>query len=200
MKNNLVITISREFGSGGHEIGRQVAERLGINFYDREIVLKAAENSGLSEDYIEQEEQKITNSMLFNLSVGTYSGKSFQAVSDQIYIAQSRAIREYADEGSCVIVGRCADYILRDDAFCLNVYIHADKFFKLNRIMQKYDLEQTDAEKLIKEMDRRRSRHYRFYTSQEWGKIGNYHLCVNSGKLGIEQSVNLIVDLAEKMR
>ena len=137
--------------------------------------------------------------MLFNLSVGTYSGKNFQAVSDQIYIAQSRAIREYAEEGPCVIVGRCADYILKDDAFCLNVFINADKFFKLNRIMQKYDLEQPNAEKMIKEMDKRRSRHYRFYTSQEWGRSDNYHLCVNSGKLGIDKAVDLIVDLAEKM-
>lgn len=197
MKDNLVITISREFGSGGREIGEKAAKELGIPFYDRAIILKAAENSGLSEDFIETEEQRVTNSMLFNLSTGGMASQNFQFMSDQIYIAQSRAIREYADEGSCVIVGRCADFILRDDVKCLNLFIHADKYFKLNRIMHKYALDQSAAEKMIKESDKKRSRHYRFYTSMEWGNKENYDICINSGKLGIENAVKLIVDAAQ---
>ncbi|MBQ7653919.1 MAG: cytidylate kinase-like family protein [Clostridia bacterium] len=199
MKDNLVITISREFGSAGREIGEKAAKALGIPFYDRAIILKAAENSGLSEDFIEKEEQRVTNSMLFNLSTGGIANQNFQFMSDQIYIAQSRAIREYADEGSCVIVGRCADYILREDVKCLNVFIYADKYFKLNRIMQKYALDQSAAEKMIKESDKKRSRHYRFYTSMEWGEKENYALCINSGKLGVENAVQIIIDAAEKL-
>ncbi|MBQ7579986.1 MAG: cytidylate kinase-like family protein [Clostridia bacterium] len=199
MKNDIVITISREFGSGGREIGEKAAKALGIPFYDRAIILKAAENSGLSEEFIEKEEQRVTNSMLFNLSTGGISSQNFQFMSDQIYIAQSRAIREYADEGACVIVGRCADYILREDVKCLNVFIYADKYFKFNRIMKKYALDQSAAEKMIRESDKKRSRHYRFYTSMEWGDKENYALCLNSGKLGIDNAVRIIVDAAEKM-
>ncbi|MBQ6624843.1 MAG: cytidylate kinase-like family protein [Clostridia bacterium] len=194
MKKNLVITISREFGSGGREIGERVAKELNIPFYDREIILKTAENSGLSEEYIEKEEQKVTSSLLFNLSAG--GKQEFPALADRIFISQSGAIQEYAQEGSCVIVGRCADYILKENKNCLNIFVHADKYFKLHRIMTKYGLDQNEAEKKIKETDKRRSRHYRFYTSQEWGDASNYHVCINSGKLGIDNAVNLILNIA----
>lgn len=199
MKKNLVITISREFGSGGREIGERVAKELGIPFYDREIILKSAENSGLSEEYIEKEEQKVTNSLLFNLSSGVYGKQEFPALADRIFIAQSGVIQEYAQEGSCVIVGRCADYILKDNKNCLNFFIHANKYFKLHRIMKKYALDQEEAEKKIKETDKRRSRHYRFYTSQQWGDASNYHVCINSGKLGIDNAVKVIVNIANNV-
>lgn len=199
MKKNIVITISREFGSGGREIGERVAKELGIPFYDREIILKSAENSGLSEEYIEKEEQKVTNSLLFNLSSGVYGKQEFPALADRIFIAQSGVIQEYAQEGSCVIVGRCADYILKDNKNCLNIFVHANKYFKLHRIMEKYALDQDEAEKKIKETDKRRSRHYRFYTSQQWGDVSNYHVCINSGKLGIDNAVNVIVNIANNI-
>ena len=199
MKKNIVITISREFGSGGREIGERVAKELGIPFYDREIILKSAENSGLSEEYIEKEEQKVTNSLLFNLSAGGYGKQEFPALADRIFIAQSGVIQEYAQEGSCVIVGRCSDYILKDNKNCLNFFIHANKYFKLHRIMKKYALDQEEAEKKIKETDKRRSRHYRFYTSQQWGDASNYHVCINSGKLGIDNAVKVIVNIANNV-
>ena len=199
MKDNFVITISREYGSGGRDIGRLVAQKLGIPVYDKEIIMKAAESSGLDPDYIKNEEQKITNSPMFSYTRIGYAGANNYAMSDQIYIAQSRAIREFAGEGPCVIIGRCADFILKGEKDCLNIFVHADKLFKVNRLIEKYHITQAEAEKIIKESDKRRSRHYKFYTSYEWGDKDNYQICLNSAKIGIENAADMIVAIAEKL-
>lgn len=197
MKDKLVITISREFGSGGREIGEIISAKLNIPFFDREIIIKAAEDSGLSEEYIEKEEQKVSSGLLLSLSNGGYITEECRPLSDKIYVAQANAIKGYAENGSCVIVGRCADHILKDHSDCLNVFIHAGRNFKVDRIMEKYSLDKSAAERKIKESDKRRKSHYRYYTSKEWGNIENYHLCLNSGELGIEKTAEIIIAAAE---
>lgn len=198
MKNNIIITISREFGSGGREIGEKLAKELNIPFYDKEIILKAAEDSGLSADYIEAEEQKVTSSMMYSMSAG-YVTNDFRPASDKIYTAQLKAIKHYAEQAPCVIVGRCADYILKDYDNCINVFVSADEDFKVDRIMRIYGVKKSEAEKRIREIDKRRAKHYKYYTAKNWGSIENYHMCINTGKFGIDKSVQVIKQAAENL-
>ena len=197
MKENLIITISREYGSGGKEIGEILAKEFNIPFYDKEIIIKAAEKSGLSAEYIEKEEQKFTSSMLFNLSNGRTVGSDFKPLSDQIFIAQSNVIKEIAQQGSCIIVGRCADYILNDMENCFNVFICADDDFRTERVIKEYNIRPEDVQKKLKEKDKYRARHYNYYSANEWGNVDNYHLCVNSAVFGIEKTAQLIKSAVE---
>ncbi len=195
--DNFIITISREFGSGGRKIGEGVAKKLGFNYYDKAIIDEAAEESGLSAEFIAKEEQTFSNSILFNLAT---SGGSFgvggTSLVDKIYVSESKAIKDFADKGSCVIVGRCADYVLRDRN-CFNVFVYADEDFKKKRIVEEYGYPQKDAAKLIKTRDKTRARHYNYYCDRIWGERKNYHLLINSGAYGIEEAVNLIIDSAK---
>lgn len=192
MSKNLIITISREFGSGGHAIGEQLANELGIPFYDKAIIDKAAEQTGFSPEFIAEHEQKYTSSMLFNFSMGNYSRTGELPIHDQIDIAQSNIIRDYALNGPCVIVGRCADYILEDDFDCLNIFIYADNVAKIERICDKYDVDAQRAQKNIKEINKSRSKHYNYFTGKIWGDKANYDLMLDSSKYGIDGSVKLI--------
>lgn len=197
---NRIITISREFGSGGHEIGERLAQRLGIPFYDREIIDKAAEQTGLSAEFIAEHEQRYTSSLLFNLAMGNYSRTGELPLHDQIDIVEAEIIRNFAKEGPCVIVGRCADYVLEDDFDCLNVFVYCSDTAKLERVMDKYGYDAKKAEKTIKENNRMRSKHYNFFTGRIWGDRRNYDLLINSEKYSVEDSIELIVSAAEKMR
>ncbi|MBQ5996086.1 MAG: cytidylate kinase-like family protein [Clostridia bacterium] len=199
MKSNLIITISREFGSGGHEIGAKLAEKLSVPLYDKEIIDKAAEQTGLSAEYIAEHEQRYTSSLMFNLAMGNYSRTGELPLHDQIDIVQSEIIRNYAKEGSCVIVGRCADYVLEDDFECLNVFIYAPDEVKLERITERYSGDARTAAKLIKETNRMRSKHYNYFTGKIWGDRQNYDLMLNSGRLGIDGCVEMIIQAAEKV-
>ena len=199
MKSNLIITISREFGSGGHEIGAKLAEKLSVPLYDKEIIDKAAEQTGLSAEYIAEHEQRYTSSLMFNLAMGNYSRTGELPLHDQIDIVQSEIIRNYAKEGSCVIVGRCADYVLEDDFECLNVFIYAPDEVKLERITERYSGDARTAAKLIKETNRMRSKHYNSFTGKIWGDRQNYDLMLNSGRLGIDGCVEMIIQAAEKV-
>lgn len=199
MKNNLIITISREFGSGGHEIGQKLADRLGVPLYDRAIIDKAAEKTGLSAEYIAEHEQRYTSSLMFNLAMGNYSRTGELPLHDQIDIVQSDIIRGYAKEGSCVIVGRCADYVLEDDFETLNVFIYASDEAKLERISERISGEVRTAAKLIKETNRMRSKHYNYFTGKIWGDRANYDLMLNSSKLGLDGCVDMIINAAEKI-
>ena len=189
---NRVITISREFGSGGRTIGRKVAEKLGIPCYDAEIIEKIAEESGYSGDYIRKEGEGASDRWLSNLFSNRAMGPTNQ---DTIWVIQSRIIRELAEKGPCVIVGRCADYVLRGQADLLNVFIHADPQKRADRIVREYGEREASPLERIREKDRRRAAYHRFYTDLKWGHAQNYHLCLDSGVLGIDKCAELIASL-----
>ena len=190
-----IITISREFGSGGRTIGRLVAEQLGYQFYDRELVNQVAERSGFSPEFIEEsgEYASAKSSLLFAMATaGQYSADGL-SMHDRLYIEQTRFIEELAEQGKCVIVGRCADYILRDNKDCLHVFIHADMASRAKRIVERYGEKDKSPEKRLAEKDQKRRVYYKNYTGRNWGQAQNYDLCLNSGVLGEEACVELIV-------
>ncbi len=192
--NAPIICISREFGSGGRLIGEQLATALGIPFYDRLIIEKAAEESGLSPEFIEQEEQRFNNSMLFNLSMGSHAVTAAGVdLSSRVFEAERQAILEAAQAGSCVIVGRCADYILRHREDLFTVFISADIDWRVNRAVSVYGLAENKAEKAIRAKDKQRARHYNFYSDRNWGDRANYDIILNSSRLGIEGCVDLLL-------
>lgn len=199
--SNKVITISREFGSGGRTIAKAVAERLGYGFYDKALVERIANESGYSKDFVERrgEDATSTSSFLFNLSrsgSGGYDGVS--GASDKLYVIQHNIIKRLPEEGPCVIVGRCADYILKDYEDALHVFIYADMQFKANRIVTLYGERDDVPEKRLEEKDKKRKVYYKNYTGRIWGMSSNYDISLNSGKLGIESCIDIIVELAQR--
>ena len=190
---NIVITISREYGSGGRYIGKLVAEKLGIQLYDKQFVEKLAEDTGLSEKYIEDNEQKRT--FLEILNNGYYSGLNN---SDDLFIKESELIGEVADKESCVIVGRCADFILKDKENVLKIFIDSSLQDKINRATEYYNLDKNKAQKEIKRINKLRENHYKYYTEKDWKNPSNYDICINSDSLGIENAANLICELVNK--
>ena len=196
MDKHVVITIAREYASGGRYVGKLVAEKLGIKVYDKEFIIKIAEETGLSQEYIENNEQK--RDALAALNSGYYSGINN---SDELFIKESEMIKEVAQKEACVIVGRCADYILQDRDDVLKVFIYSDMPNKINRAATYYNLEQKNAEKEIKRIDKLRANHYKYYTGKEWSNHSNYDICINSDVLGVEKTANLICELVnEKVR
>ena len=191
---NRIITISRQFGSGGRTIGRMTAEKLGIPCYDQELLEQLAEKSGFSTEYIQERgEYTERGGWLSNaLSGRVGNGMNNQ---DYLWIAQRELILELASKGPCVIVGRCADYILQNQADCLNVFIHANIHQRSERIVKLYGERDDAPEKRLKDKDRRRKAYYQFYTDMEWGRAENYHISLDSGVLGIEKCVQIIADL-----
>lgn len=190
-----VITISREFGSGGRTIGRETAKRLGIPCYDRELIEKTAEETGYAKEFIEKESEYAPNSnQLAYMFLGR--GMDGLANADRIWIGQKKVIEELAAKGPCVIVGRCADYVLRERTDCLNVFVYADKKFRAERIVKQYGERDIEPEKRLDDKDRKRRLNYKYFTDQEWGKRQNYHLSIDSGFIGIEKAVELIVNAA----
>lgn len=195
---NTIVTIGRQFGSGGREIGAKLAEELGIPFYDRELLTRAAKESGFCEEMIECHDERPTNSFLYNLVMDTYSfGYNSAAmvdmpISQKVFLAQFDAIRKIADEGPCVIVGRCADYALSEYTNCLNVFIHGNEKCKIERIMRKYDVTEQKAKDMMLKKDKQRQSYYNYYSSKKWGRSDSYDMSINSSILGIEGSVKLI--------
>lgn len=191
-----IITISREFGSGGRTIGRQVAEKLGVSFYDKELIEQVAAKSGLAEKFIEEQGEY---SPAQNRFAYAFVGRSINGMSvdDYLWSVQRKIILEIAERGSCVIVGRCADYILRDREDVLNVFVHADKQKRAERIVKLYGESSKAPEKRLMEKDKKRAINYKYYTEQEWGKAKNYHLSLDSGEFGIEKCVEIITELAQ---
>lgn len=191
---NRVITISRQFGSGGRTIGRQVAEKLGIPCYDQELIEQLAEKSGFTKEYIkEHSEYTERGGWLANALSGRAAGGMTNQ--DHIWIAQRELILELAAKGPCVMVGRCADYILQGQADCLNVFIHASMENRAERIVKMYGERDDAPEKRLRDKDKRRKAYYQFYTDTEWGRAENYHVALDSGALGIDKCVELIVSL-----
>ena len=198
-----IITISREFGSGGRAIGKMVAEQLGVAFYDRELIRLVAKESGFAYDFVEENDEDAPTSLLYNLSVGDlYAQAVFSPdtlpPADQVQIVQSKIIRELAGKEACVIIGRSADYILRERTDCLNVFIHADTASKVHRAVQEYNTPEKNAEKILAKKDKARAAQYRRTSDQAWGFAHNYHLTLDSGLFGLETCRDIIVELAQK--
>lgn len=193
-----VITISREFGSGGRQIGEKVAKTLGFTFYDRTLIDLVAEKSGYSQDFIAENDQRLTQSMLFQIAISGsippwFNGDAAKPVQDTLFTTQSKVIRELAEKGGCVIVGRCANYILRDDPNCLSVFISGNLQSKIKRCIAEYGIRPEAAQGEMHRRDKERSNHYAHYTDQVWGEAKNYGLALNSDKFGIEGAVKIIL-------
>lgn len=198
-----VITISRQFGSGGHEVGEKLAKRLELPFYDKELIALAAKKSGFSEEVFSDVDEKATSSLLYSMVMGSYAfgtrvpGINEMPINDKLFIIQSDIIKKAAAEGPCVIVGRCADYILKDRTDCLHTFIHASMDFRAHRIVRLYGESEVAPEKRLKDKDTRRRVNYKHYTDRDWGMSQNYHVCLDSSVLGIDKCVDIILDLAE---
>lgn len=189
-----IITISRNFGSGGRTIGKNLAEKLGIPCYDREIIEEVAARSGFTKNYIEDKGEYGYPNLLGNLFTNRhyYQGQTNE---DNIWQYQHQFILDVAEQGPCVIVGRCADYILRERTDVLRVFIHADMDFRANRIVNVYGERQASPEKRLRDKDKRRAAYYQFYTSVTWGDARNYHISLDSGKIGIDKCVDILSQL-----
>ena len=188
-----IITISRELGSGGRFIGEEVAKKLGITYYDKNIISEIAEKSGLSPEYIQESAELSPKKGLFAYALAgrDITGKS---VEDMVYEAQRKVILELAEKESCVIIGRNADFILKDRNDVLNVFIYGDMPEKIQRIMGLYNVEEKEAVKMIADIDKRRMTNYNFYTDQKWGKASNYTLCLNSSQLGYDRCEAIVME------
>ena len=192
-KTNTIITIGRQFGSAGREIGYKVAKDLGIKLYDKEMLARAAKESGLCEELFETHDEKPTNSFLYSLgySSGSYAD---MPINHKVFLAQFDAIKKIASEGPCILVGRCADYALEDNENLLSVFIHADLDARIRRIARIYDLTDAKAKDRIIKTDKKRSSYYNYYTSKRWGDADSYDLCIDSGKMGVDGSVELVLN------
>lgn len=202
MNDKLVITIGREFGSGGHEIGEKLAEELGIKCYDKELLALAAKESGLCEELFANHDEKPTNSFLYSLVMDSYSlgyTTSYvdMPINHKVFLAQFEAIKKLAEKESCVIVGRCADYALESNPYAISVWIKADMPFRVERIKQLYQLSDSKTADLIQKTDKRRASYYNYYSSKKWGEAKGYDLCIDSGKLGIDGSIEVIKKFIE---
>ena len=202
---NTVITIGRQFGSGGREIGEKLAEHYGIKCYDKELLSRAAKESGFYEEMIQNHDERPTNSFLYNLVMDTYScgynASSFvdMPISHKVFLAQFDTIKKIAKEGPCVIVGRCADYALADMENVLNLFIYADEECKIKRIKERFDDVNSDekAKDMMNKKDKQRQSYYNYYSSKKWGRASSYDLCINSSILGIEGTVKFIIQYIE---
>ena len=192
-----VIVIGRQYGSGGHDIGKALAEKLGYNFYDNEIIQMTAGSTGYDPQFIKDREENMTNSFLYDLMSQMYVySETQESPRDEIFESEAKVIRDLAEKGNCVIVGRCADYVLRDRPDTLKVYLHASEDFRTERIMKTENLSREDALQKVRRMDRRRSDNYRYYTRRIWGRAQNYDLTVNT-EIGTEAVQNMIRELLE---
>ena len=201
---NTIVTIGRQYGSAGHEIGRKLAKDLNIPFYDKELLERAAKESGLCREIFENHDEKHTNSFLFSLVMDTYSygypsgTMAEMPLNQRVFLAQFDAIRQIAKEGPCVIIGRCADYALENMSNCFSVFIRADMQLRIRRIARLYDLTDAKAKEQIQKTDKSRSSYYNYYTSKKWGDLNSYHLSVDSGVLGIDGTVDLLKYAVER--
>ena len=205
MKTNTIITIGRQYGSAGREIGYKIADDLGIKLYDKEMLARAAKESGICEEIFENHDEKPTNSFLYSLVMDTYSmgytGNTYtdMPINHKVFLAQFDAIKKIADEGSCILVGRCADYALESYDNVVSVFIHADMDARIRRIARIYDLPDNKAKDKITKTDKKRASYYNYYTSKKWGDACSYHLTLDCGKLGVDGCVDVILKFREVM-
>jgi len=201
---NLIITIGRELGSEGQFVGAELAKRLGVNFYDKELLQQAAKESGFCEEIFENHDEKPTNSFLYSLVMDTYSANGYSTASfldmplnHKVFLAQFETIKKIAERESCVIVGRCADYALADHPNCINVFIKADLEFRTKMVAKRANVTENKAKDLISKQDKQRASYYNYYTSKKWGDSKSYDLCLDAGKLGLEGCVEMILKFKE---
>lgn len=193
-----IITVGRQFGTGGHEIGQKLAEKLGIKCYDKELIKRAAKESGFCHEILEVNDERPTNSFLYNLVMDTYSfgitNTSYvdMPLSHKVFLAQFETIKNIANEGPCVIVGRCADYALADYKNVLNLFIYGDITKRIERVMEKYSVSEKDARDMIIKKDKQRASYYNYYSTRKWGKAETYDLCIDSTILGRDGTVELL--------
>lgn len=204
MSTNTVFTIGRQYGSGGTEVGRKVAKELNIPFYDKELIAISARDSGLSESLFTNADEKATSSIFYSLVMGNYPmasgalGVTEMPLNDQLFLIQSKTIKRLASDGPCVIVGRCADYILRDMDNVLNVFIHADLQYRVERAISMYEAPENKAEDICIKTDKQRANFYNYYSDRKWGRCRTYDLSIDSSKLGIEGSALQIIHFDEE--
>lgn len=201
--NKFIITVSREFGSGGRQIGEKLASRLGVECYDKALIQLAAERSGLSYDFIMQNEELAVNSLLYNITAAT-SFSNFRStaffetpVNDKAFFAQAEVIRDIASK-SCVIIGRCADYILQDEPGLISVFITGSFKDRVRRAVEDYNVTREGAEDRIKKIDKSRGNYYKYYTGRVWGNVKNYDLVINSSFTGIDGAVNILMTMLKE--
>ena len=202
-KTNTIITIGREFGSGGHEIGERLSEKLEIPFYDKEMLDRASKDSGIAEELLKAHDEKPTSSFLYSLVLDTYSlgyksgSYSDMPINHKIFLAQFDAIKKLAEEGPCILIGRCADYALEDYRNVLSVFIHADTAKRAKRISRMYDMTEAKAKEMIIKTDKKRGSYYNYYTNKKWSAVQSYDVCLDSGKLGIDGCVDAIIEIVK---
>lgn len=198
-----VITIGRQYGSAGHDIGRLIAKELGYKFYDKELVEIAAKESNISSEAVKNFDEKASSSLLYSLVGGSYSVSGVAGplyyempLNDKLFLAQSNVIKKLAREDNCVIVGRCADYVLEDeeDIEVINVFVHAPLEHRVGRVMDAFSLTQKKARERVVKTDKQRKTYYSYYANRDWGDMLNYDICINSKKLGVEGGAKLIID------
>ena len=193
-----IITVARQFGSGGREIAKALADELGIDFYDKELISMAAKESGMSPEVFEKIDEQATNSLLYSLSMGLYTfGNGFSAmgdlpVNDKLYIIQHKMIKKLADKGPCVILGRCGDYVLKDYDNVVSIFINADMEYRKEHAIKYHNVDPRRAEQVVNKADKNRANYYSFYSGQKWGQAQNYDLCINSGRMTRDNAVSLI--------
>ncbi len=195
MAQRRIITIGRMFGSGGHDIGKLLAEKLDFGFYDKELLALAAKESGLAPEVLESNDERPTSSLLYTLSMGTHGiipGTDAMPLGHQVFLAQFEAIRKLAQKGNCVIVGRCADYALRGVPGVTNVFIHAPLEYRLGRVQRQFGISETEARDRIAKTDKKRAAYHNSYSDHKWGALETYHLSVDSSVLGTEGTEELI--------
>lgn len=201
---NKVITIGRQYGSGGRDIGRLLAQKLEIPFYDNELISRAAKESGFSEESFERAETKATNSLLYSLAMGVnvYGNQDFGfsglSLDDRIFLAQSDVIRKVAKEGPCVIVGKCADYVLKDQAETFNIFVKASMDFRLKRAVEVYGDDSVKVGEKLTKMDKGRANYYKYHVGERWTDLNNYDLVISSDMAELDDIVDFIVDLLRK--
>ena len=206
MDKKIIITIARQYGSGGREIGELVAKKLGIPLYDKELITEAASRGSLDEKVTKLADESSANSLLYTLAMGSnVLGTTMHfgykmPLNDKLFILQSEVIKEYAKEESCVIIGRCADYVLRDEERLLRIFVYGDLDHRQARVAERHpELKSGQIIDVINKTDKRRSSYYNFYTGNKWGKYDNYDIAINSSTLGIEDTAKLICACAEKL-
>ena len=204
MRINSVITIGRQYGSGGRYVGKLLAEKLEIPYYDKEILALAAKQSGICEEMFETHDEKPTKSFLYSLVTGVQMrgdpGSLYMdmPLNHKIFLAQFDTIKRIASQGPSVIVGRCADYVLRDHPNKVNVFIHSDMESRIHRAVTYYGLDPARAEEQIQKADRQRASYYNYYAAGKWGHVENYNLCIDTGAVGVEGAVEQIIDFVRR--
>lgn len=205
MSENFALTIARQYGSGGRTIGEKAAKILGYKFVDRELITLAAQKSGYHADVIHSADEKATNSLLYTLAMGSsvfgapHTGYSLDVpINDKLFIIQSDIIKSLVKEEPCVFVGRCADYVLSEHKNKLSIFLYADMDERIARICERHGVDETEAKNLITKTDKRRMNYYNFYTGKKWGKFDNYDLSINTGRLGLDGTAEMIADFVKK--